>query len=154
MCPYQPKNRDAQLHPQFCLCLSPKSMLFTNILRLLDPLYNQTSFLERKKESEVTQSCPTLFNPMECSLPNSSIHGIFLGKSTGVGCHFFLQGILPTQWSNPGLLHYRQTLYCLSHNYFFVFPKYLLTCPIAVVKFHPTAKCEGRVYIRLPSLYL
>ena len=28
-----------------------------------------------------------------------------LGKNTGVGCHFLLQGILPTQGSNPGLLH-------------------------------------------------
>ena len=30
-----------------------------------------------KGESEVTQSCPTLRNPMDCSLPGSSIHGIF-----------------------------------------------------------------------------
>ena len=30
-----------------------------------------------KSESEVAQSCPTLSNPMECSLPGSSIHGIF-----------------------------------------------------------------------------
>ena len=30
-----------------------------------------------KKESEVTKSCSTLFNPMDCSLPGSSIHGIF-----------------------------------------------------------------------------
>ena len=30
-----------------------------------------------KRESEVTQSCPTLSDPMECSLPGSSIHGIF-----------------------------------------------------------------------------
>ena len=29
-----------------------------------------------KSESEVTQSCPTLSNPMDCSLPGSSIHGI------------------------------------------------------------------------------
>ena len=35
----------------------------------------------------------------------------FLGKSTGVGCHFLLQGIFLTQGSNPGLLHCRQTLY-------------------------------------------
>ena len=28
-------------------------------------------------ESEVTQSCPTLCNPMDCSLPGSSIHRIF-----------------------------------------------------------------------------
>ena len=40
----------------------------------------------------------------------------FLGKSTGVGCHFLLQGIFPTQGSNPSLLHCRQTLYCLSHQ--------------------------------------
>ena len=30
-----------------------------------------------KSESEVTQSCPTLSDPMDCSLPGSSIHGIF-----------------------------------------------------------------------------
>ena len=30
-----------------------------------------------KRESEVTQSCPTLSDPMDCSLPGSSVHGIF-----------------------------------------------------------------------------
>ena len=30
-----------------------------------------------KSESEVTQSCPTLHDPMDCSLPGSSIHGVF-----------------------------------------------------------------------------
>ena len=39
----------------------------------------------------------------------------FQGKSTGVGCHFLLQGIFPTQGSNPGLSHCRQTLYSRSH---------------------------------------
>ena len=29
-----------------------------------------------KNQSEVTQSCPTLIDPMDCSLPGSSIHGI------------------------------------------------------------------------------
>ena len=32
--------------------------------------------LERKKEGEVTQSCLTLCDPMDCSLPGSSVHGI------------------------------------------------------------------------------
>ena len=32
------------------------------------------------------------------------------GKNTGVGCHFLLQGLFPTQGSNPGLPHSRQTL--------------------------------------------
>ena len=40
-----------------------------------------------KSESEVAQSCPTLRDPMDCSLPGSSVHGIFQAKSTGVGCH-------------------------------------------------------------------
>ena len=34
------------------------------------------------------------------------------GKNTGVGCHFLLQRIFPTQGLNPGLLHCRQILYC------------------------------------------
>ena len=33
-----------------------------------------------KSESEVAQSCPTPSNPMDCSLPGSSIHGIFQAK--------------------------------------------------------------------------
>ena len=38
------------------------------------------------------------------------------GKNAGVGCHSLLQGIFPTQGSNPGLLHCRQILYHLSHQ--------------------------------------
>ena len=33
-----------------------------------------------KSESEVTQSCPTLSNPIDCSLPGSSVHGIFQAR--------------------------------------------------------------------------
>ena len=66
--------------------------------------------------SEVAQSCPTLCDPMDCSLPGSSVRGIFQAIVTGVDCHFLLQGIFPTQGSNPGLLHCRQTLYPLSHQ--------------------------------------
>ena len=38
------------------------------------------------------------------------------GKNTGVGCHALFQGIFPTQASNPDFSHYRQILYCLSHQ--------------------------------------
>ena len=44
---------------------------------------------------------------MGCSLPDPSVHSDSLGKNTGVGCHALLQGIFPTQGSNPGLLQYR-----------------------------------------------
>ena len=33
-----------------------------------------------KSESEAAQSCPTLSDPMDCSLPDSSIHGIFQAR--------------------------------------------------------------------------
>ena len=48
---------------------------------------------------------------MDCSLPGSTVSGDSPGKNTGVGHHAFLQGIFPTQGSNPGLLHYRWALY-------------------------------------------
>ena len=44
-----------------------------------------------KSQSKVAQLCPTLSDLMDCSLPGSSIHGIFPGKNTGVGCHCLLQ---------------------------------------------------------------
>ena len=36
--------------------------------------------LKVKSESEVAQSCPTLHDPMDCSLPGSSVHGIFQAR--------------------------------------------------------------------------
>ena len=51
---------------------------------------------------------------MDCSPPDSSVHGDYPGKCTDVGCHALLQGIFPSQGLNPGLLHGRQILYCLS----------------------------------------
>jgi len=64
----------------------------------------------------VAHLCLTLCDPMDCSLPGSSVHGDSPGKNTGVGCHALLQGIFPTQRSNSGLRHGSQILYHLSHQ--------------------------------------
>ena len=64
----------------------------------------------------IAQSCLTLCDPMDCSLPGSSVYGDSPGKNTGVGCHALLQGIFPTQESNQGVLHCRQILYQLSYQ--------------------------------------
>ena len=64
----------------------------------------------------VAQSCPTLFDPIDCSPPGSSVHRNSPGNNTGVGCHALLQGIFPTQGLNPGLSHCRWILYQLSHQ--------------------------------------
>ena len=66
--------------------------------------------------AKLLQLCPTLCNPMDCSLPGSSVRGDSPGKNTGVRCHALLQGIFPTQGSNPGLLHCKWILYHLSHQ--------------------------------------
>jgi len=61
-----------------------------------------------KSESEVAQSCPTLSDPMDCSPPGSSVHGIFQARTLewgatafsktqyGVGCHCLLQNTVYT----------------------------------------------------------
>ena len=72
--------------------------------------------VREKSESESAQSCPTLCNPRDCSLPDTSVHGDSPGKNTRVDCHALLQGIFPTQGSSPGLLYGRQILYHLSYQ--------------------------------------
>ena len=62
------------------------------------------------------QLCLTVCEPMDCSLPGSTVHGGPPGKNTGVSCQALLQGIFPTQGSNPGLPCCRQIVYHLSHQ--------------------------------------
>ena len=76
-------------------------------------LYPAKVSFKYESESEVAQSCLTLCDPMDTRLLRP---WDFLGKSTGVGCHFLLQRIFPTQGSNPDLPHCRQTLYRLSQR--------------------------------------
>ena len=64
----------------------------------------------------VAQLCLTLYDPMDCNPPGSSVHGDSPGKNTGVGGDALLQGIFPTQRSNLGLPHCRWMLYHLRHQ--------------------------------------
>ena len=47
-----------------------------------------------KSESEVAQSCPTLLDPMDCSLQGSSVHGILQGRVLEWGAIAFSAGHL------------------------------------------------------------
>ena len=58
----------------------------------------------------------TFCDPVDCTPPGSSVHGHSPGKNTGEGCHALLQGIFPIQELHPGLPHFRQILYHLSHQ--------------------------------------
>ena len=64
----------------------------------------------------VSQLCPTLCDPLDCSPPGSSVNGDSPGKNTGVGGHALLWGIFPTQGLNSGLPYCRWTLYHLSNQ--------------------------------------
>ena len=64
----------------------------------------------------VTQSCPSLCDPMDCSPWGILWPWNSPGKGTGVGCHFLLQGIFPTQGLNPCLLHWQVDSLLLSHQ--------------------------------------
>ena len=59
---------------------------------------------ESENESEVAQLCLTLSDPMDCSLPGSSAHGIFQARVLEWGATAF------------SILHCRQMLYPLSHQ--------------------------------------
>ena len=83
----------------------------------------------------VAQACPAVCNPMDSSLPGSSVHGISQARILELGSHSVLQGIFLTQRWNPDLLC-RQTVYHLSHpqynlsdNCKFVSFDHFLSCP-------------------------
>ena len=64
--------------------------------------------MEVKSQSEVAQSCPTLSDPMDCSLPGSSVHGIFQARVLEWVAISFSRGYSrPMTWTLP---HCRQTL--------------------------------------------
>ena len=73
------------------------------------------TFTKWKVKLLVPQSFPTLCDPMDCSLPVSSIHGISQTKILEWVAIPFSRRIFLIQGLKPGLLHCRQILYCLSH---------------------------------------
>ena len=81
--------------------------------------------MQKKKESEIAQSCPTLCDPMDCSLPGSSAHGIFQARVLELPFPF--PGDLPDPGTEPtspalagGLFATRTTWEALSTYYFFI----------------------------------
>ena len=74
-------------------------ILFTFVMHRYSPVHVRVNLL---------QSYLTVYNPVDCRPPGSSVHGDSPGKNSGVGCPALLQGIFPTQGLNPRLL-------CLWH---------------------------------------
>ena len=70
----------------------------------------------RKPMCLVAQRCPTLCDLVNCISPGSSVYGYSPGQNTREGSLYLLQGMFPTQGSNPGLLHCRWILYQLRNK--------------------------------------
>ena len=74
-------------------------------------MHNIKNNAQSKVKMLVTQSCPTLSDPMD-----SSVHGISQAGTLEWVAIPFSRGIFLTQGSNPGLPNCRQILYHLSHQ--------------------------------------
>ena len=88
------------------------------MLKVLECKYNWQYF-KAKFLPEKWGSCsivPNSLRPHGLQPTRLICHEIFPGKNTGVGCHLLLQGIFPTQGSNPSLLHCRQSVYRRSYK--------------------------------------
>ena len=88
-----------------CQVLVMAGMIFSCVVRTLS--CSEVKVL-------VTQLCLTLWNPRDCSLPSSSVHGILQARILEWVAISFSRGPSRprdrTQGSNPGLPHSRQTL--------------------------------------------
>ena len=96
-CPHQKtpgsfSMQDMLRHTRACVCA--RAHTHTHTHAILNTLYLCVC---------VHQSCLTLCNSMNRSLPGSPVCAIFPGKKAGMDCYFLLQGNFPTQGSNPCL---------------------------------------------------
>ena len=82
-----------------------------------------------KSESEVAQSCPTLRYPMDCSLPGSSIHGIFQARVLEWGAIAF-SDLRGTEIPDPGLVNLKTHI--LHHSFVCPLPKEMSLVNITV----------------------
>ena len=74
-------------------------------------------FWKRKSESEVAQSCPTLCDPMDCSLPGSSVHGIFQARVLEWGAiAFFGRSFWPRDWTRVSRIVGRRFTICVTRE--------------------------------------
>ena len=91
------------LHAIFtCLCISASHASFSHVhARVLSPVrLSATPWTQPSRLLNLEEPQPSrLLCPWD-----------FSGKNTGLGCHFLLQGIFPTQGSNPGFLNCRQII--------------------------------------------
>ena len=67
--------------------------------------YYAAALISTEVKSEVAQSCPTLCDPMDCSLPGFSVHGIFQARILEwVAISFSRRSSQPRDWTRVSLI--------------------------------------------------
>ena len=94
-------------------------------------------WMKVKNESEVAQSCPTLSDPMDCSLPGSSAHGIFQARVLEWGAIAFSDYLL-SFWK-----------YLISLGSVFSFLDFWFWLSLFLVSFDYTRQKDNLVYLKL-----
>ena len=89
-----------------------------------------------KSESEVAQSCPTVSNPMDCSLPGSSVHGIFQARVLEWGATAF-SGC----WYRQAQLHHKWYVYSSPDHFLTFCPR--SQCNVFFFFFKPECLSQG-----------
>ena len=105
-----------------------------------------------KSGSEAAQSCLTLRDPMDCSLPGSSVHGIFQATVTGLGCRCLLREeslyhLLkwnPSHLWSPALIFFQHLSFSCSplpsNRYFPRGPVVKIALPLQKAGFNPRSE--------------
>ena len=79
------------------------------------PIWLVASYSLTPVKVSVAQLCPTVWDPMDCSPLDSSVHGILQARILEWVTISFSRGVFLTQGLNLGFLHCREILYSLSH---------------------------------------
>ena len=102
---------------QLCRTLQPHGLQPTRLLHPWDSPGKNTGVgchfllqcMKVKSEREVPQSCLTLSDPMDCSLPGSSVHGIFQATVLEWGAIAFMI-LVPLKFATPGTVAHQAPL--------------------------------------------
>ena len=82
-----------EMMKRFWKCIVVMMCSTMNILNCTLKMITMVNFMTNPiYKSEVAQSCPTLRDPMDCSLPGSSVHGIFQARGLEWGAIVFSRG--------------------------------------------------------------
>ena len=120
---YERKKKQQNYRTVFPMTVNAKSLIkqLTGHLNLLimDTYKTPTSDIILYSQNRILSSYSDIYSESRSIISNtlqSCGPWNSPGQNTGMGCLSLLQGIFPTQGSNPGLLHCRQILYQLSHQ--------------------------------------